>query len=102
MTLEPPQGTGEKYSAAQKYTCKAADARLANIGLVTAIAGMPPAVADRMPLLPLLTEGEVLFDTAAGVMRSARLSVDKELKGHQGEASSYRLIRTYKEELVGN
>jgi hypothetical protein len=102
VALEPPQGTGEKYAAVQKYTCKSADARVATLTLATTIPAMPPAVADRMPLLPLLTEGEVEFDLTAGVMRGARLRVDKELKGHQTENSHYHLTRTYQEVLIGN
>lgn len=102
VTLEPPQGTGEKFPAVQKYTCKASDGKTASISLATTLATLPPAVADRMPLLPFLIEGEVIFDAAAGRMHSARLNIDQELKGHQSEGSSYRLIRTYKEELAGN
>ena len=28
VTLEPPRGTGEKYDASQKYTCKGAEGKI--------------------------------------------------------------------------
>jgi hypothetical protein len=100
ITLEPPQGTGEKYDARQTYTCKAIKDGAATVTFTTAIANPPESVADQRPLLPMQTEGEVVFDVKAGVMKSAKVNIDKELKGHQGEGSSYRLQSRYTEELV--
>ena len=48
------------------------------------------------------TEGEVVFDTGTGIVKSAKVTVDKELKNYQGEGSSYRLQSSYTEEYVGN
>ena len=53
-------------------------------------------------LLQLQPEGEVVFDAQSGLMRSARLTIDKELKNHQGEGTSYRFQRTYVEQYVGD
>jgi len=100
VTLEPPQGTGEKYPAVQKLTCKAVDARTATIGLATAITKMPDAIVDRLPLLPFHVEGEVVFDVPGGFVRSAKLQIDRQVTGHQGEASSYRFKGTSTEEYV--
>lgn len=100
ITLEPPQGTGEKYDAKQTYTCKAVKDGAAAVTFTTAIINPPESVADQRPLLPMQTEGEVVFDVKAGVMKSARVMIDKELKGHQGEGSSYRLQSRYTEEYV--
>ena len=102
VTLEPPQGTGEKYPAVQKYSCKAADAahgkhRIGDDDPDAAAGRRGPDAAFAAP------------DPGQGDLRrrgrrhaARRLSVDKELKGHQSEGSSYRLIRTYQEELIGD
>jgi hypothetical protein len=100
MTLAPPQGTGEKFAAVQRYTCKGVDKGLATMALTTELKSPPEAVADRTPLLQLQPEGTWVFDVANGRLRSATLTIDKELKGQQGEGSSYRYVSSYKEEYV--
>lgn len=100
ITLEPPQGVGDKFAAVQKYVCQGLTGSLATISLKSSLQSPPEAVADRIPLLPLLPEGEVVFDTQAGRLQRARLLIDTELKDHQGEGSSYRLQSTYTEEYV--
>jgi hypothetical protein len=101
ITLEPPQGTGQKYEASQRYTCKAVAADSATIALTTTLQTMPDALLDRVPLLRDQPEGEIVFDTRSGLMRSARLVIDKELKDHQGEGSNYHFHSTYTEEYTG-
>ena len=66
----------------------------------TVIVKPPESVADQRPLLPMQTEGTVVFDVKAGHMKSARVTIDKELKGYQGEGSSYRLQSRYSEDYV--
>jgi hypothetical protein len=100
LVLEPPFGTGEKLPAEQKYACKSAEAGKATIALATAVAKMPEAAADRVPLLQWLPQGEVIFDTEAGRLHSAKLQIDQELTGHQGEGSTYRFKSSYAEEFV--
>jgi hypothetical protein len=102
MTLEPPQGAGEKYDAVQKYVCKEIKDGAATVAVTTEVKSPPDALADRVPLLQLQPEGEVVYDLKAGRLRSASLKVDRELKNHQGENSSYRLQCTYKVEYVGD
>lgn len=102
VTLDPPQGTGEKYAAAQQYTCKSVAGAIATATLTTGFKTMPESPADRVPLLQMQPEGEVVFDVQAGLLRSARLKIDKELTGHQGEGSQYRFQSTYTEEYVGS
>jgi hypothetical protein len=102
ITLEPPQGTGEKFDAVQKYVCKASDGGTATVSLTTLIPKLPMALADQIPLLQMQPAGEVVFDVQAGRLQSARLHVDKELKGHQGEGSSYHFQSNYTEEFVPN
>ena len=63
---------------------------------------MPDSLLDRVPLLQLQPEGEIVFDIQSGLLRTARLIVDKELKNHQGEGTGYHFQRTYTEEFVGN
>ncbi len=102
ITLEPPQGTGEKFDAKQTYTCKAIENGEATVAFTTTVAKLPASLADQRPLLPMQTEGEIVFDTKAGLMKSARVRIEKELKGHQGEGSSYRLRSRYTEEYIGD
>ena len=102
ITLEPPQGTGEKYDAVQQYTCKAITGDTAHIVVTTSLKSMPESPLDRVPLLQMQPEGEVVFDTKEGRFVRASLHIAKELKGHQGEGSSYRFQSTYTEEFVGS
>jgi hypothetical protein len=100
ITLEPPQGTGEKYDATQHYRCKALANGLATISLTTSIKGLPESLVDQVPLLQSQPEGEVVFDTKAGLLRSARLVIDKELKDHQGAGSNYHFRSVFSAEYV--
>jgi hypothetical protein len=99
VTLAPPQGTGEKYDAIQHYTVQAVEDKLATIALATELKSLPEALADQVPLLPMQPTGVIVFDFQSGVMKSARLSIDKEIKGHHGEGSSYHFQTTYSERL---
>ncbi len=101
ITVEPPDGTGEKYDAVQRFTCKAVDADSATVALKTTLKTQPESLADRIPLFRMLPEGEGVFDTRSGLLRSARTVIEKELTGHQGEGSSYRFKSTYVEEYAG-
>ena len=101
ITLEPPQGTGEKYEAAQNYQCNSVTQNLATIAFTSTLKSMPESILDRVPLLQLQPEGEVVLDLQAGRLQSATLRIDKELKGHQGEGSSYKFQSTYTEKYVG-
>lgn len=102
ITLVPPQGTGDKFAAVQRYVCKEVSGDLLRVSLSTELKAQPPALADRVPLLQLQPEGEFVFDVKAGRMKSASTKIDKLLQGHQGEGSSHRFQSTYKEELVEN
>jgi hypothetical protein len=102
ITLEPPTGTGEKLPALQRYVCKAITGNLATVAMTTELKSQPEAVADRIPLIQNLPEGEVVFDLQAGRLQSAVLKTDKELKNHQGEGSSYHFRSTYLEQYLGD
>ncbi len=101
ITLDPPQGTGEKVPATQRYTCKQHSSSGVVIQVTTTLKKEPEAPADRIPLLQWLPEGEIEFDGQAGIMKSARLKIDKEVKGHQGDDSAYRFQSNYVEEYIG-
>ncbi len=101
ITLEPPQGTGEKYETSQKYECIAIDKEKIKLQVTTELKNTPATVADQLPLLPFLVEGEVTLDSNKGLMTESILKVDKTLKGHQGENSSYRMYSIFKETLIG-
>jgi hypothetical protein len=100
ITLDPPQGTGDKYDAVQSYLCKGTNEATATIALVTELKNQPESLFDRIPLLQMQPEGEVVFDVRAGRLQSAHLRIDKQLAGHQGEGSSYRFQSSYSEDLV--
>jgi len=99
VVLDPPAGTGEKYAAEQKYVCKRLDGGLATIGLSTAFKTLPPP-AEQIHVLDKQPAGELVFDTVRGCLKSALLSIDKEVKNHQGEGSSYHYKSTYTIEQV--
>jgi hypothetical protein len=99
VTLEPPQGTGEKYSATQKYGIKSQEGGKLIVGFSTEIA-LPAAVADQIPLLQWRPQGEIVFDAQTGATRSVRFHIDKELKGQQGPGSTYHFQTMYQEEMV--
>src|SRR5262249_20617698 len=102
ITLEPPQGTGEKYDAMQRYECKHIADGVATVAVTTLLKTMPESLLDRVPLLQMQPEGEIQFDVQNGRLQSAHLRIEQELTGHQGEGSSYRFQSTYTEEYVGN
>ena len=102
ITLDPPLGAGEKFNAVQHYAYKAVTADVLTIGLTTELKTQPEAVADRIPLLQVQPEGEIVFDMRAGHMHSATLKIDKELKGHKGDGSSYRFVSNYTEQYAGD
>ncbi len=102
ITLEPPQGTGEKFAAVQRYACKSVADNLATVSLTTALKNPPEAAADLMPLVDKLPEGEVVFDLATGRMMKATLHVEKDLKGHAGAKSSYKVQSDYVEQYIGD
>ena len=101
ITLEPPTGAGEKYDAVQKYVCKSVADGVAVTAVTTSLK-TPPPPAEQAALLDLQPEGEIVFDLKAGRLRSASLKIDREVKGHQGEGSSYRLQAMFTEEYVGD
>jgi hypothetical protein len=99
ITLEPPQGTGEKYASTQDYTeiPEARKGPIASFRVKTSVNQWPEAAADQLPLLPLVPEGTVEFDTSTGLLHQAVLTIDREIKGHQGEGSSYHFTSSYRE-----
>jgi hypothetical protein len=102
ITLEPPQGTGEKYAAVQHCTCKSVEGNAGVVAFTTALKAPPEALPDRIPLLDKLTEGEVVFDLGAGRMHRAVLRVDQELKDYMGQGSNYHVQTSYVEQYIGD
>lgn len=88
ITLAPPLGTGEKYDAVQKYTCKEAKDDLLTLTLKTELKTPPTATADGVPLWQMLPEGEIVVDLKNGRLKSAALGVDREMK--QGDKGSVK------------
>jgi hypothetical protein len=99
IALDPPQGTGDKFQAVQKYVCKDVTRGFATIALATELKTLPENLLDRVPLLQLQPQGEVVFDTEGGRLQKAVLTTEKEITGHQGEGSVYRFRSSYTEEF---
>lgn len=99
VKLEPPQGAGEAFQATQQYTLKSNENGIAVIALTTTLKTQPEAVADRIPLLSMLHNGEVTFDVTNGKYKGAKTRVEQELTGHNGVGSKYKLLCTYSEEV---
>jgi hypothetical protein len=102
ITVEPPQGTGEKYDAVQTLKCVKVEGTGALLSLTTAMKTEPMSVADRMPLLQYQPEGQIVFDLAHGRLHQAKLTVAKVLTGHAGEGSSYSFQSSYVEQFVSD
>jgi hypothetical protein len=100
VVLAPPQGTGERYEATQKYVCKKLDGAAGVFALATSFKAMPKSQLDQVPLLQKQPQGEVVFDVQSGRLQSARLVIDRELVNHQGSGSSYGFHSTYTEQYV--
>jgi hypothetical protein len=100
IKLEPPQGAGESYDAAQTYTCRMMTNGTAIVHVATALKSPPESAGDKLPLLPLMPEGDVSFDTASGLMRAVRYQFGHDLAEHRGEGSKYQFKSTYTEDLV--
>jgi hypothetical protein len=100
IVLDPPLGTGEKYPAAQNYVCTKVEGGLATLTMTTALAKMPDNKAEQLPLLQKLPQGEIVFDTQHGRLSAVRVTIEREVQGHQGEGSSYHFQSTYKEQYA--
>jgi hypothetical protein len=100
ITLNPPQGTGEKYSAVQQYECKETNSQFARIGVRTVVKNMPANPLDQVPLFQRMPEGEVIFNYKSGYLHSAHIRIVRDLTEHQGKNSSYRFESDYREEFV--
>jgi len=94
ITLAPPLGTGEQYEALHKYACKTAMVDLVTVTMKTELKSPPKAAADAIPLWQFMPSGELVYDLKNGRLHSAKLTVDRELKNHQGDNSVCRFSGT--------
>jgi hypothetical protein len=94
ITLPPPLGTGEKYDAVQKCVCKSVSADTATVTMTTELKTPPKAAADAVPLWQMMPAGEIVYDLKNGRLHSAKLIIDREVKGHQGENSVCKFAST--------
>lgn len=100
VQLDPPLGTGEKYAATQKYAALEPKGGFLTVAVTTQVKDPPAQVADQIPLLPLTLEGTLFFHAESGRYAGARCRLERELKNHRGEGSSYKFASTYVEDLV--
>jgi hypothetical protein len=99
LTLEPPQGAGEKYDAVQRYLCKSIADNTATVALTTEVKNPPAAAEDQIPVWQMQPEGEIVFDAQNGRLLKATLRIDKEAKVESG-SSHFQSV--YTEEYVGD
>jgi hypothetical protein len=100
LKLDPPLGTGESYDYVQKYTSKGQKDGLLVVGVETSLKAPPKAVAEQVPLVPMLWTGDVYFNTLAGKYHAARLRTKAELANYQGEGTKYVYESTYAEDAI--
>ena len=100
MKLDPPLGTGESYEFVQKYTSRGVKDGLLSATVETTLKAPPKALAERVPLVPMLWTGEVYFNAVAGKYHAARLKVKAELPNHQGEGTKFEYESAYNEDAV--
>jgi hypothetical protein len=100
IKLDPPQGTGESFDATQKFTCRMVANGTAVVHIATLLKTPPESAADKLPLLPLLPEGDVSFDTTSGQLRAVRYQFGQDLSEHRGEGSKYQFKSSYTEDLI--
>lgn len=100
LKLDPPHGTGESHEFVQRYAHAGVKDGAIVVGVETELKAPPKALAERIPLVPMLWTGEAHFDAAAGKYRGARLKVKAELPNHQGEGTKFEYESSYAEDLV--
>lgn len=100
VKLDPPHGTGESYDFVQKYASKGEKDGYLIVGVETLLKSPPKAVAEQVPLVPMLWTGDVYFHTAAGKYQASRLKVKTELANHQGEGTKFVYESTYSEDSL--
>jgi len=98
--LDPPLGTGESYEFLQKFTVAANADGLLSASVETALKDPPKALAERVPLVPMLWTGNVYFNTRAGQYHAARLKVKASLPNYQGEGTKFEYESIYSEDAV--
>lgn len=98
--LDPPHGTGESYEFGQKFTCTEVKNGLTVSTVATTLKNPPKALAERVPLVPMLWTGEVYFNTTDGKYHAARLKVNAELPNYQGEGTKFEFESSYAEDIV--
>ncbi len=100
MKLDPPLGTGESYEFTQQYAHSATKDGLMIADVSTTLKAPPKTLAERVPLVPMLWEGQVYFNVAAGKYHAARLKVKAELPNHHGEGTKFEYESIYSEDAV--
>lgn len=99
ITLEPPQGAGEKYDAVQRYQCKGIADGVATVALTTELKNSPAAAEDQIPLWQMQPQGEITFDARNGRLLKATLRIDKEAKIEGGNT---HFQSVYTEQYAGD
>ncbi len=100
MKLDPPLGTGESHEFSQSFRATEVKTGLLVMAVETALKDPPKALAERIPLVPMLWTGEVYFSTTANRYHAARLKAKAELLNHQGQGTKFEYESVYSEDVV--
>jgi hypothetical protein len=100
ITLDPKYGgTGEQYPVVQTATYKGTNGSFSVFGIASRLKSEPKTAMELRPLIPLLWEGDVFFDSAKGKYHACQLTATRELKDHEGEGTKFAYRSEYTEAL---
>ena len=99
-TLEPPIGTGEKIGLVQNYIAKSVNKQIVTLNLETVSEKPFKNSVEEASILQMMPKGTLIFDKQKGLLKSADLSIDTEIKDVSGPGSSYRFQSIYRESLL--
>lgn len=97
LTLDPPHGTGERIELTQTFTLKGSRDGVWVVALATAPKAEPTDPALKLAVAPVLWEGEIFFDPAAGRVTGCKLKVTREVADFAGPGTKFRYESTLTE-----
>lgn len=98
--VEPPIGIGEKIELIQNYMTKSVDNRFVTFYFETISEKPFKNSIEEASILQMMPKGILTFDKHIGLIRSADLTIDREIKDVSGPGSIYRFRSSYRESLL--
>ena len=101
MKLDPPLGTGESYDFVQKYSARPRSRWAADVAMVeTTLKAPPKALAERVPLVPMLWTGERVLQHPRRQIPRGPVEGESGTAEHQGEGTKFEYESIYTEDAV--